>query len=115
MKNKVCQSLVTDRSTPLLTPVSSTNKNDRLHIPDILLKVALHTHTIKTSCLKYLTKNIILSILYFYNFIPELKMANHTEKMSNRKIGFYNVFVLALWTAVLWNIFLNKIISKGFL
>ena len=89
------------RSTSLSTPVPSINQNDRLHIPYILLKVALHTHTIKPSCLKYLTTNIILSIPYFYNFIPELKMANHTEKMSNRKIGFYNVFVLALWTAVL--------------
>ena len=41
--DKVCHWLTTGRWVPLDTPVSSTNKIDRHHITEILLKVALRT------------------------------------------------------------------------
>ena len=44
--DKVCQWLVTGRWFSPGTPVSSTNKNDRHDITEILLKVALNTITL---------------------------------------------------------------------
>ena len=53
---KVCQSLAAGRWFLHGTPVSSTNKTDRLDINEILLKVTLNTMTIT---LTQYTKNYI--------------------------------------------------------
>ena len=66
--DKVCQWLATDLWFSSGTPVSSTNKNDRHNITEILLKVALNLINPNPDRSVLMTS----AIPYNYNYIPDI-------------------------------------------